>query len=158
MVEWTLFPNKLNQLFFPVFNSKILLEIIIIFKYFIIQFYWQSFAVEIFFHQYWTDHRLLSPTGLEPSGKLRLDRSWKERLWTPDTYFRNAIDGSVSNIIDPILYFRIDNQTKVFMAVKLTLEFSCDMNFVKYPFDTQKCSFELSSRKSFNSCFASHII
>ena len=106
--------------------------------------------MEVFFHQYWTDHRLRSPTGLDPNIKLRLDKSWKERLWTPDTYFRNAVGGSVSNIIDPILYFTIQNQTKMFMAVKLTLEFSCDMNFVKYPFDTQKCSFELSSRKSFN--------
>ena len=109
----------------------------------------QSFAVEVFFHQYWTDLRLRTPAGLEPKTKIRLNKSWKEKLWTPDTYFRNAIDGSVSNIIDPIFYFTIKNQTKVFMAIKLTLEFSCDMNFEKYPFDTQKCSFEVSSRKWF---------
>ncbi len=77
--------------------------------------------------------RLRSPTGVDSKSKLRLNKNWKDRLWTPDTYFRNAIEGSVTNIIDPILYLTIENQTKVFMAVKLTLEFSCDMNFVKYP-------------------------
>ena len=91
------------------------------------------------------------PTGLDSKTKLRLNKSWKDRLWTPDTYFRNAIDGSVSNI-NPMIYLTIENQTKVFMAVKLSLELSCDMDFVKYPFDTQKCSLELSSRKSNEFC------
>jgi hypothetical protein len=89
--------------------------------------------------------RLRLPTGVDSKSKLRLNKNWKDKLWTPDTYFRNAIEGSVSNIIDPILYFTIENQTKVFMAVKLTLEFSCDMDFVKYPFDSQTCSLDLSS-------------
>ncbi|CAG2118615.1 unnamed protein product, partial [Medioppia subpectinata] len=104
-----------------------------------------SFEVEVFLHQYWSDVRLRSPTGVDTKTKIRLNKSWKDKLWTPDTYFPNAIDGSVSNIMDPIVYLTIENQTKVFMAVKMTLEFSCDMNFAKYPFDTQKCSLELSS-------------
>src|SRR5699024_8214973 len=64
---------------------------------------------------------------------------WHERLWTPDTYFRNADSGRVSNILSPTYYFTVTNYTEIFMAVRLSLKLQCAMNFAKFPFDSQKC-------------------
>ncbi|XP_054168604.1 glycine receptor subunit beta-like [Oppia nitens] len=140
-------PTNYNYLIAPVVNNTpIDVEVVVsILSFRSIKEKSLSFAVDVFFHQYWSDNRLRVPTGLEVNTKLRLNNNWKDKLWTPDTYFCNAIDGSVNNILDPIIYFTIENQTKVLMAIKLTLEFSCDMDFAKYPFDTQMCNFELSS-------------
>ncbi|XP_054162498.1 glycine receptor subunit alpha-2-like [Oppia nitens] len=96
-----------------------------------------EFDVDMFYHLYWKDYRLQP---VPDSDKLILDYEWKSRLWIPDTYFRNAINGGMANdVISPSVYFIINNTYDVFMAARLRVKFSCDMKFEKYPFDKQKC-------------------
>lgn len=83
---------------------------------------------------------------------FKLHNSWRDRLWVPDTYFRNAIHGSVSNILTPTHYFTVANYTQVFMAVRIQLRLSCDMNFAKYPFDSQKCFINITTSKLSTDC------
>ena len=116
----------------------------------------QTFDADIFYHNYWIDYRLQKPTNeyaiaqrinLSPQESLpqyKLSDAWKRRLWVPDTYFRNAVSGGISNILTPTYYFTITNYTEVFLAVRLNLKLSCEMNFAKFPFDTQKCFFNIS--------------
>lgn len=116
----------------------------------------QTFDADMFYHNYWTDHRLQKPSNedaiaqrinlsaQESLPQYKLSDSWRKRIWTPDTYFRNAIEGGVSNILTPTHYFTITNYTEVFMAVRLSLKLSCEMNFVKFPFDVQKCFINIS--------------
>lgn len=116
----------------------------------------QTFDADMFYHNYWTDHRLQKPSNedaiaqrinlsaQESLPQYKLSDSWKTRFWVPDTYFRNAIEGGVSNILTPTHYFTITNYTEVFMAVRLSLKLSCEMNFVKFPFDVQKLFINIS--------------
>lgn len=107
----------------------------------------QTLDMDIFYHNIWSDPRLLAPNegvinnGSNVSGGslYKLDHRWSERLWTPNTYFRNAEAGSVSNILTPTHYYSVVNNTLVFMAVRLSLRLSCAMDFAKFPFDVQRC-------------------
>ncbi|CAG2164590.1 unnamed protein product, partial [Oppiella nova] len=45
----------------------------------------QSMVVDFFYHLHWYDHRLTVPA----TEKVTLGSEWKDKLWTPDTYFRN---------------------------------------------------------------------
>ena len=108
--------------------------------------------MDIFYHTYWSDPRLQKPTNEDALAHLpikesvpvfRLHNSWQNRLWVPDTYFRNAIDGRISQILSPTQYFIVKNYTNVFMASRISLKLSCEMNFIKFPFDSQKVSFML---------------
>ena len=116
----------------------------------------QTFDVDIFYHNYWSDHRLRKPSNEKALAHLpnkdsiplfKLGRSWHNRLWLPDTYFRNAIRGSISNILTPTQYISVKNYTEIFMAVRLSLRLSCEMNFAKFPFDTQKCFINITTSK-----------
>lgn len=113
--------------------------------------------MDIFYHSIWNDYRLQKPTIAEAITHLknhtgnintiqyRLPDQWKSLLWIPDVYFRNAVSGSISNILNPTYYFTITNYTEVFMAVRLNLKLTCHMNFYKFPFDTQTCYINLTS-------------
>ena len=102
----------------------------------------QTLDVDLFFHNSWIDHRLLKPTNEEAistraniSNKIftqyKLGHVWHERLWTPDTYFRNVEHGQISNVLTPTYYFTVTNYNEIFMAVRLSLQLSCRMNFAK---------------------------
>ncbi|CAG2106587.1 unnamed protein product, partial [Medioppia subpectinata] len=74
-----------------------------------------TYVADIFYHQYWTDYRLQA-LHTNDSQNIVLDNSWKKKLWIPDSYFKNALDGRVPDIIFPTQYFVITNTTTVFMA------------------------------------------
>ncbi len=117
----------------------------------------QTLDVDIFFHNYWEDHRLLRPKNADAlshrlnlsdgsgTAQYKLDHSWANRIWTPDTYFRNADAGHISAVLTPTYYFTVVNQTTVFMAVRLSLRLFCRMNFAKFPFDVQRCFLNITS-------------
>lgn len=116
----------------------------------------QTLNLDIFFHNFWEDHRLLKPKNYNSvshkynffnttSQQYKLDHTWANKIWTPDTYFRNADAGHISNVLTPTYYFTVVNQTTVFMAVRLSLKLSCRMNFAKFPLDIQQCFINITT-------------
>lgn len=78
----------------------------------------QTYTADLFYHQFWTDYRIKIPPGLEMGKRVVLDHQWKNKLWVPDTYFKQSNDGSLTNVIFPSLYFNIYNESEVFMAAR----------------------------------------
>ncbi|CAG2175241.1 unnamed protein product, partial [Oppiella nova] len=93
---------------------------------------------------YWSDYRIL-PQNLTLDSRIVLDNKWRHKLWIPDSYFKNALSGHVTDIIFPTLYFAVHNQTELFMASRVSLQLSCDMDFAKFPHDTQECHIDIMS-------------
>ncbi|CAG2171877.1 unnamed protein product [Oppiella nova] len=80
----------------------------------------ESFVVDFFYQLYWYDHRLTAPA----TEKVTLGSQWKDKLWTPDTYFRNSMSGGIPSVLHPSVYFTITNSTQVFMAARFQLKLS----------------------------------
>lgn len=98
------------------------------------------------YQQYWTDSRLSFPPNWDQE-YITLDASWKTKLWVPEIYFRNAIQGQTLNALATPLYFEINNDTVISMAARMTVKFACDMDLFYFPQDTQQCTIDLVSSK-----------
>lgn len=124
----------------------------------------QSFISDVFLHQKWKDPRLRFPRLIRDvnslnnqrnlidvspnfSRKIVLNNQWINRIWTPSINFRNSRAASVANSINPSIYITLDNNSNIFMAVKMSLDLNCNFNFANYPFDAQDCHIEITSRK-----------
>ncbi|XP_022248021.1 glycine receptor subunit alpha-3-like [Limulus polyphemus] len=106
----------------------------------------QVYQADIFYHQFWKDHRLNSTaTNNYPDNKVILDNRWRSDLWTPDTYFKNSIEGNVHTIINPYSYMVLYNNSEIFFAARMSLSLSCEMNLGSYPHDVQECGIEVMS-------------
>lgn len=115
-----------------------------------------SFDVDLFFETVWVDVRLQAPTNAESIAQkvhlsstlgipqYRLSGEWRSRLWTPAIYFLNAIRGGQTPSFSD--YFLVSNYTEVFSKTRLSLRLDCPMNLATFPFDTQICPFNISTR------------
>ncbi|XP_074595324.1 glycine receptor subunit alpha-3-like isoform X2 [Brevipalpus obovatus] len=109
----------------------------------------QTLIMDIFLHQFWIDHRINVPDNLGKD-KIVLDNSFRKQIWMPQTYFKNSIGGSLLGTIFPSIYFTIDGEKNVFMAVRASLSLNCDMKFDNYPHDIQTCTIDLMSLTNTN--------
>lgn len=107
----------------------------------------QSLRVDVFLHMIWTDRRVVLPQGLDPRKILILGSQTVSHLWVPALNFRNARSTQIFNSISPAVYATLNNESEIFLALRLSLELNCAMDFSKYPFDTQLCKIEIGSRK-----------
>lgn len=55
----------------------------------------QSFALELYFRQYWQDFRL---SYKKPNKRISLPGNVANRLWQPDTYFENSKKGELHKL------------------------------------------------------------
>ncbi|XP_055930009.1 glutamate-gated chloride channel-like [Argiope bruennichi] len=102
-----------------------------------------SFSVVITLWQGWSDFRLLYPSWIESPYQV-LDSRWADKLWTPNLYFVNAVEGKMNNIITPSSFFWISKDKKVYYCVRLVLKLVCEMNLVHFPHDEQQCGVKMA--------------
>ncbi|XP_064474648.1 glycine receptor subunit alpha-2-like isoform X2 [Ornithodoros turicata] len=100
----------------------------------------QFYEMDIFFHQYWTDKRLKGS-----KETIVLDNKWRDHLWTPETYFKNSVDGKLDSIIFPYMYMTLDEHGNLFFAARLSLKLTCSMDLTRYPHDEQECDIQIMS-------------
>lgn len=96
--------------------------------------------------QEWYDHRIKFPENFT-GATIGLDSTWRERIWTPDTYFHNAIDGKGISILIPSFNFLLHRDSRVEMVIRTVLTVTCHMNLRMFPHDTQVCNIVIVSRK-----------
>ena len=65
----------------------------------------------------------------------------------PDTYFRNSVSGGIPKLFFDNFYFKLSNTSDIFMAARVQMNINCDMNFIKFPFDRQKCFINITTRE-----------
>ena len=109
----------------------------------------QSFKIDVFLHLKWSDRRLSLPRSWDPSKKLILGSALVNQIWMPTLNFKNARSTQIMNSLTPAIYATMGNTSEVFLSVKMTLDLNCNMDFARYPFDTQRCSVEIASCKYF---------
>ncbi|UJR28571.1 hypothetical protein I4U23_009804 [Adineta vaga] len=106
-----------------------------------------DYNTDIIFRQSWYDPRL-NYSGTDWAAKapqITLHYSLIDRIWVPDSFFRNAKEGKRSDITVPNRLIRIHRDGKVLYSQRLLLKLDCQMKLQKFPLDNQTCVVNIGS-------------
>ncbi|XP_077091981.1 gamma-aminobutyric acid receptor subunit alpha-6a isoform X2 [Siphateles boraxobius] len=95
-----------------------------------------EYTMDMFFRQMWVDERLAFQGPIEI---LPLNNRMVDKIWTPDTFFRNARRSHAHNTTTPNKLFRIMQNGTVFYTMRLTVSAECPMVLKDFPMDGHTC-------------------
>ncbi|XP_017279656.1 gamma-aminobutyric acid receptor subunit alpha-6a [Kryptolebias marmoratus] len=101
-----------------------------------------EYTMDMFFRQMWVDERLKFDG---PTEILRLNNKMVEKIWTPDTFFRNSRKSISHNMTTPNKLFRIMQNGTVLYTMRLTINAECPMNLMDFPMDGHTCPLRFGS-------------
>nr|XP_020451218.1 gamma-aminobutyric acid receptor subunit alpha-6-like [Monopterus albus] len=101
-----------------------------------------EYTVDMFFRQTWEDSRLRHNLTNET---LRLNNLMANKVWTPDTFFRNGKKSVAHNITAPNKLFRIMSNGTVLYSMRLTIVAECPMRLMDFPMDGHICPLRFGS-------------
>ncbi|MED6244062.1 Gamma-aminobutyric acid receptor subunit alpha-6 [Ataeniobius toweri] len=101
-----------------------------------------EFTMDMFFRQMWVDERLKFDGPIEI---LRLNNRMVDKIWTPDTFFRNSKKSFSHNMTTPNKLFRIMQNGTVFYTMRLTIIADCPMRLTDFPMDGHACPLRFGS-------------
>ena len=111
-----------------------------------------SITFGAYFNVEWKEGRLnLLPdfgaphkAGSEPS-YVPVDVDFVKNLWLPNIFIYNLRRFTVMEVLGPLSGLWISTDKGVLYSQATTITFQCPMNFDKFPFDTQTCTFRTGS-------------
>uniref|UniRef100_A0A3P8WC52 Gamma-aminobutyric acid type A receptor subunit alpha6a n=1 Tax=Cynoglossus semilaevis TaxID=244447 RepID=A0A3P8WC52_CYNSE len=101
-----------------------------------------DYTMDMFFRQMWVDERLKFEGPIEI---LRLNNLMVEKIWTPDTFFRNSKKSISHNMTTPNKLFRIMQNGTVLYTMRLTISADCPMRLMDFPMDGHACPLRFGS-------------
>ncbi|XP_061755697.1 gamma-aminobutyric acid receptor subunit alpha-6a [Nerophis ophidion] len=101
-----------------------------------------EYTMDMFFRQMWVDERLQFEGPIEI---LRLNNLMVDKIWTPDTFFRNSRKSISHNMTTPNKLFRIMQNGTVLYTMKLTISAECPMWLMDFPMDGHTCPLRFGS-------------
>uniref|UniRef100_A0AAZ1XVL8 Gamma-aminobutyric acid (GABA) A receptor, alpha 6a n=1 Tax=Oreochromis aureus TaxID=47969 RepID=A0AAZ1XVL8_OREAU len=90
----------------------------------------------------WVDERLKFEG---PTEILRLNNLMVDKIWTPDTFFRNSKKSISHNMTTPNKLFRIMQNGTVLYTMRLTISAECPMSLMDFPMDGHSCPLRFGS-------------
>uniref|UniRef100_A0A0M3HXB2 Neur_chan_LBD domain-containing protein n=1 Tax=Ascaris lumbricoides TaxID=6252 RepID=A0A0M3HXB2_ASCLU len=100
-----------------------------------------EYDLQLFLRQKWRDDRLAYAKEGPDAVTLRDN----QKIWTPDTFFGNEAEAHRHMLDQPNTLIHIHRDGSVFYSTRLSMTLFCPMDFVKLPFDTQRCNFIIES-------------
>ncbi|XP_064874437.1 gamma-aminobutyric acid receptor subunit alpha-4-like [Oncorhynchus nerka] len=101
-----------------------------------------EYTIDMFFRQTWVDERLKYDGAVEI---LRLNNKMVDKIWTPDTFFRNSRKSIAHNMTTPNKLFRIMQNGTVLYTMRLTISAECPMSLMDFPMDGHACPLKFGS-------------
>lgn len=101
-----------------------------------------EYTMDMFFRQMWVDERLKFEG---PTEILRLNNLMVDKIWTPDTFFRNSKKSISHNMTTPNKLFRIMQNGTVLYTMRLTISAECPMQLGDFPMDGHACPLRFGS-------------
>ncbi|XP_032384386.1 gamma-aminobutyric acid receptor subunit alpha-6-like [Etheostoma spectabile] len=101
-----------------------------------------EYTMDMFFRQMWVDERLKFEG---PTEILRLNNRMVDKIWTPDTFFRNSRKSISHNTTTPNKLFRIMQNGTVLYTMRLTIGAECPMRLMDFPMDAHSCPLRFGS-------------
>ncbi|XP_066908101.1 glycine receptor subunit alpha-4 isoform X2 [Halyomorpha halys] len=105
----------------------------------------EEISLEVFLQVYWIDNRI-NVTSME-SDHIELNWDKDQKIWVPDLYIRQLRDMKILTLFQEMTFVRLYQNRTLRVSMGATILIKCDMDFVLYPLDVQKCAVDFSSYK-----------
>lgn len=109
----------------------------------------QELSFDVFLKVIWEDPRIRpkEEDALEPTEYIQLTSKERHMIWVPDLYIRQLREMRVLTLFEEISSLRLYPNSTISLSIGATIIIKCDMDFVLYPLDVQKCAVDFSSCK-----------
>lgn len=110
--------------------------------------YLKELSFDVFLKVIWQDNRIRPKKDIEPATNyIQLTSEERHMIWVPDLYIRQLREMKVLTLFEEISSLRLYMNSTISLSIGATIIIKCDMDFVLYPLDVQKCSVDFSSCK-----------
>uniref|UniRef100_A0A8W7P6X4 Neurotransmitter-gated ion-channel transmembrane domain-containing protein n=1 Tax=Anopheles coluzzii TaxID=1518534 RepID=A0A8W7P6X4_ANOCL len=76
---------------------------------------------------------------------VELTKADRDMIWVPDLYIRQLREMKMLTLFEEISSLRLYENSTISLSIGATIIIKCDMDFVLYPLDVQRCPVDFSS-------------
>ncbi|XP_078069786.1 gamma-aminobutyric acid receptor subunit rho-2-like [Mustelus asterias] len=102
-----------------------------------------DFTMTLYLRNYWKDERLAFPSTTNRS--MTFDGRLVKKIWAPDVFFVHSKRSFIHDTTTDNIMLRIFPDGNVLYSIRVTVTAMCNMDFSRFPLDTQTCSLEIES-------------
>ncbi|XP_073445681.1 gamma-aminobutyric acid receptor subunit rho-1 isoform X2 [Dendrobates tinctorius] len=102
-----------------------------------------DFTMTLYLRHYWKDERLSFPSTTNQS--MTFDGRLVKKIWVPDMFFVHSKRSFIHDTTTDNIMLRVQPNGKVLYSLRVTVTAMCNMDFSRFPLDTQSCSLEIES-------------
>ncbi|KAF7475066.1 Hypothetical predicted protein [Marmota monax] len=102
-----------------------------------------DFTMTLYLRHYWKDERLSFPSTNNLS--MTFDGRLVKKIWVPDMFFVHSKRSFIHDTTTDNVMLRVQPDGKVLYSLRVTVTAMCNMDFSRFPLDTQTCSLEIES-------------
>uniref|UniRef100_A0A3Q2D6W9 GABA(C) receptor n=2 Tax=Cyprinodon variegatus TaxID=28743 RepID=A0A3Q2D6W9_CYPVA len=105
--------------------------------------YLQDFTMTLYLRHYWKDERLAFPSSTNKS--MTFDGRLVKKIWVPDVFFVHSKRSFIHDTTTDNIMLRVFPDGHVLYSLRVTVTAACNMDFSRFPLDSQTCTLELES-------------
>ncbi|XP_006011295.1 gamma-aminobutyric acid receptor subunit rho-1 [Latimeria chalumnae] len=102
-----------------------------------------DFTMTLYLRHYWKDERLSFQSTTNQS--MTFDGRLVKKIWVPDMFFVHSKRSFIHDTTTDNIMLRVFPDGKVLYSLRVTVTAMCNMDFSRFPLDTQTCSLEIES-------------
>nr|XP_056712405.1 gamma-aminobutyric acid receptor subunit rho-2-like [Euleptes europaea] len=102
-----------------------------------------DFTMTLYLRHYWKDERLAFPSHTNKS--MTFDGRLVKKIWVPDVFFVHSKRSFIHDTTTENIMLRVYPDGHVLYSMRITVTAMCNMDFSRFPLDSQTCSLELES-------------
>ncbi|POI29514.1 hypothetical protein CIB84_006737 [Bambusicola thoracicus] len=103
----------------------------------------RDFTMTLYLRHYWKDERLSFPSTTNNS--MTFDGRLVKKIWVPDVFFVHSKRSFIHDTTTDNIMLRVFPDGHVLYSMRITVTAMCNMDFSRFPLDSQTCSLELES-------------
>ncbi|KAG8011032.1 Gamma-aminobutyric acid receptor subunit rho-2, partial [Nibea albiflora] len=111
-----------------------------------------DFTMTLYLRHYWKDERLAFPSTTNKS--MTFDGRLVKKIWVPDVFFVHSKRSFIHDTTTDNIMLRVFPDGHVLYSLRVTVTAACNMDFSRFPLDSQTCTLELESSFSINVLFS----
>uniref|UniRef100_A0A3Q2QNP0 Gamma-aminobutyric acid type A receptor subunit rho2 n=1 Tax=Fundulus heteroclitus TaxID=8078 RepID=A0A3Q2QNP0_FUNHE len=104
-----------------------------------------DFTMTLYLRHYWKDERLAFPSATNKS--MTFDGRLVKKIWVPDVFFVHSKRSFIHDTTTDNIMLRVFPDGHVLYSLRVTVTAACNMDFSRFPLDSQTCTLELESCK-----------